>query len=287
VIEMKTDTNLKVPTLERRSGLRTKIRTIRYISQLAFFAAFLTIATGAVCTFAVGRSISIIEPLGVLQLMFDGTLPSVPRAVLESIIVGSLVFLVVIIFTGRAFCSWACPIGTTIDVVDGLLQKAKYTPFLTHKAHGTQIETTGVPSGMSRYGVVGSVLAGSALFKFPVWCAFCPIGTLCRGSIAGAEVAIGAEFLALPAVGAMSLAQKRFWCRSLCPVGGVLVILSRLNPFFKPKARADRKHNCGACRAICPEGIDICTKGSLVECTKCFDCYSKCPYGSVKISVLG
>jgi len=85
-------------------------------------------------------------------------------------------------------------------------------------------------------------------------------------------------------VGAMSLGEKRFWCRYLCPVGGLLTIVSRLNPFLKPKVQHDANHrNCGACATICPEGINICKEKTFARCTKCFDCYSKCPFGVVHI----
>jgi ferredoxin-type protein NapH len=140
---------------------------------------------------------------------------------------------------------------------------------------------------MNKYAILASALAGSALFRSPVWCSLCPIGALCRGAIAGAELSIGAELLTVPAVGAMSLGEKRFWCRYLCPVGAFLTIVSKLNPFLKPGARHDASHcNCNACTTLCPEGIRICQDRSLARCTKCFDCYAKCPLGIVRINFL-
>jgi hypothetical protein len=66
-----------------------------------------------------------------------------------------------------------------------------------------------------------------------------------------------------------------------------LTMLSRINQFIKPKVKQNAQHrNCGACRTICPEGIDVCSAKSFARCTKCFDCYSKCPFGSVKIEMI-
>lgn len=269
------------------AGLRARIRAIRWISQATFLVVFLFLVTGTVCTAILGKGVAISEPAGVLQLLFANVANLTPTFMTQTLIVGTLIFVGLVVLLGRAFCAWACPVGTTIDAIDSVLQKLKFRPYFTRRStHKDDApETSLIRSGMNRYAVLASVLTGSALFSYPVWCAVCPIGTLCRGVVAGAELALGAELLAVPAVGALSLGEKRFWCRYLCPVGGVLTLLSKLNPFVKPKIRQEAEHrDCGACRAICPEGIDICNEKSFARCTKCLDCYAKCPFGSVKIA---
>jgi ferredoxin-type protein NapH len=271
---------------ERSGGLRARIRTIRWLSQLAFLALFLILITGTVCTVILGNGLVISEPFGALQLVFASSGSSqFFSALTQTFLIGVVIFVVIVILVGRAFCAWACPVGTATDLIEAGLQRLKFKPFFTRSKRGEDTSSAGLlRSGMNKYAVMAAGLAGSALFRFPAWCVFCPIGTLCRGSAAGTELVIGAEILTVPAVGVMSLGEKRFWCRYLCPVGGALTLLSQLNPFIKPSIRQDARHrDCGACRTICPEGIDICKEKSFARCTKCFECYSKCPFGSVRI----
>jgi len=268
----------------RLAGLKTKIRTIRWASQITFLVVWIFLITGTVCTAILGRGFAVAEPLGVLQLILarGGAFSGLG----VSLLVGFAVFVGATLLLGRAFCSWSCPLGTTIDLVDKAFQELKFKPFFTRRTAEKKSSLGIVRNGTTKYGVLVSALMGSALLRSPVWCSLCPIGTLCRGALAGAELSIGAQLVTLPAVGALSLGEKRFWCRYLCPVGGLLTIISRLNPFLKPKIQHDAAHrNCGACETICPEGINICKEKTFARCTKCFDCYSKCPFGAVHIGL--
>jgi ferredoxin len=277
---------------ERRklSWIQADIRKIRWASQLGFLGLFLFITTGTVCTFVLGKNLAVTEPLGVLQLIFTRALtPNVSFSFITlSIIIGTAIFLGTTLLFGRAFCAWACPIGTVIDGIDSGLEKLRFKPFFTrHNPFAGQGSPNAlVRNGTSQFAVLGATLAGSAVFRVPVWCAFCPIGAICRGSAAGAEVSLGAEILAVPAVGALSLGEKRFWCKYLCPVGGLLTLMSKYSLFIKPRMHDARHRNCGLCTEICPEGINLCLEKSYARCTKCLECYSKCPSGAVKIDLM-
>jgi ferredoxin-type protein NapH len=278
---------IEMRNLNRPTGLRTRIRTIRWISQIAFLAVWLFLVTGVVCTTILGPGFTVSEPLGGFQLILArGAIGTAFSGLSMTLLAGMALFIAVTLLLGRAFCAWSCPLGTTIDLVDRAIQKLKFKPFLTRR-NSRKDGSNAVRYEMNKYAVLASALVGSALFRFPVWCSLCPIGTLCRGAVAGTELSVGAELLTVPSAAAMSLGEKRFWCRYLCPVGGLLTIVSRLNPFLKPKVRPDSsQRNCNACTTLCPEGINICQDKSFARCTKCFDCYAKCPFGAVRIEFL-
>ena len=265
---------------------KLNVRRIRWASQIGFLLIFLSLTVGAVCVWVVGKNVAIAEPLGMLQLIFTQALnPHFSFPFLTTpIVIGLALFIGGTILLGRAFCAWVCPIGTVVDGADLAFKKLKIKPYFAR--HAREDDSIGVVRNrFNKYAVLAFALTGSAAFKFPVWCVFCPIGAICRGAASGVELAVGAELLTVPAVGCMGLGEKRFWCRYLCPVGGLLTIISRFNPFIKPRLQPDAGHkNCGVCTIICPEGINVCNeKETFARCTKCYDCINKCPWGIVEM----
>jgi hypothetical protein len=179
--------------------------------------------------------------------------------------------------------------------------------------------------------VLAASLVGSAFFRFPVFCTVCPIGISTRGmfhlkavtSITGTRVAEAAkpkasgvpmpvilEFLAVPVLAVLlSLREKRYWCRKICPVGAALNLAGSVSPFIRPtvegaecvmkgcpKSCEDYKFDfCMMCRewdknrcvTACPLGINLLENESLVKCVKCFECYIQCERCAVKIKPCG
>jgi len=67
-----------------------------------------------------------------------------------------------------------------------------------------------------------------------------------------------------------------FWCRYLCPTGGILEVFRRFSLFkyFKTKDCND----CDKCREIC----DLETRPSEANCTNCGACSNICPIDAIK-----
>jgi len=257
------------------------IQKVRHLIQILFFVFFVYLVVGAVCSFTVGDA-QIVEPLGALQIVVASRL-NIPQTILIAFLIAVAIFVGVTILLGRAWCAWACPIGTLTEFTEHLMKKIKFKPLL-EKKHKADTKDRRLWSKEAKLSTLTAVMLSSAITKTPAWCSFCPIGTICRGSVAGGFVA-GAEMAIVGAVLAANTYEKYFFCKYICPLAGLLTLIGRLNPLIKPRVKKDMCRRCAACNIICPWGLLVCEEKSFAECTKCFVCYSKCPYGVVTISL--
>jgi polyferredoxin len=76
----------------------------------------------------------------------------------------------------------------------------------------------------------------------------------------------------------LSLLYKNFWCRYLCPYGGLLGLLSSISP-AKVKRDETKCIKCGLCAKNCPSLLPVDKKEAIYspECTGCLTCVSHCP----------
>jgi ferredoxin-type protein NapH len=281
----------------------------------------------------VGPGAWLICPVGGVQSLLTGR---VEVQLLLSTVFALLVFLIPIFVLGNVFCGWVCPLGTMIDSFDKGVER--FMPKVNTKReersqrnkekeeakNGFVCPTCqfarllGNTHGIVANGVLVSALAGSAIFRFPLFCAICPIGISARGmfhlkaltSITGKMMPILVELSAIPVVAVLaSLREKRYWCRRICPVGASLNIVGSFSPLIRPTVKPEKcvmkgcpktcedyhLDYCGACRQIdqkrcekvCPQGINLLDQVSLAKCTKCLECYIQCDHDSISIKPFG
>ena len=287
----------------------------------------------------VGPFAWLVCPIGGLQTLVTG---QVDFLLFMPLLLALLLFLVPILVLGNFFCGWICPLGTVIDGFDravksflrnvdakreARLQRSKEKE-LAHKV--SLLSASACPAclfsrvlnnkfgGTAASGIVVGSLVGSAVLKFPVFCAICPIGITTPGMfqlkawtfLTGKMMPIIIELWAIPVIAVLaSLREKRYWCRKICPVGATLNAVGSASPLLKPKVKSEccvmkecpktcqdfHLDYCGACRQtdakncerVCPQGMNLVDGGSLAKCTKCFECYIECEKGVVAVEVVG
>jgi ferredoxin-type protein NapH len=222
-------------------------------------------------------SIDVTCPLGYLErsLAARELLPEWPYV---------LLVLLSVIVLGRVFCAWLCPAVLSRRVFIGKKLPPK------RKAPSSTITWT----SYSSYAVLGGVLVASYVFRFPVFCFFCPVGLFFGSLYALIRVfspnTPGLELVVFPLMLGVELWGLKSWCRSFCPLGALLSIVGNLNPFFVPtitknKCLGQKGINCQVCERACPEGIDLDNDSRRFDphsCTKCFECSDRCPLKGIK-----
>ena len=226
-------------------------------------------------------SVAVTCPLGYLErsLASMELLPQWPTVLLT-------VFSVILL--GRVFCAWVCPtvlLRRLLGIKAAPAPKKEAAPSANRWA------------AYSPYAILAGVLVTSWLFKFPVFCFFCPIGLFFGALYAVIRLAspdpLSVELLLFPLFLGIELVVLKSWCRTICPLGALLSIFGNLNRFFLPTYKKDKcltskGVDCHVCERACPEGIklpDLGRKFAPQSCTKCLECWEKCPGKSVEIAL--
>ena len=154
------------------------------------------------------------------------------RTVITATLLSILIIITTLIF-GRFFCGFICPLGTTIDILNPITRKKKTTQ--SSLKNGKYL--------ILLFLLVSAIVGGSFLHFFDplvilersLTLVFYPIFTYIFGLFTALTNAVYTEFVIalvifLTIIGLSSIAP-RFWCRNLCPLGGLLAFLSKFSLF--------------------------------------------------------
>jgi polyferredoxin len=173
------------------------------------------------------------------------------------------------IIFGRFFCGWACPGGFVSELLGKLsLARGKMKGALEKVVSSV------------KYLVIAGSLVVFLLTNNPRWATPIRIGDFFNSVKLTFEHAdnlwVARTFFVLIGLG-LAILIPGFWCRYLCPTGGILEAFRRFSLFkyFKTKVCDD----CDKCRELC----DLETRPSEINCTNCGACSNICPVDAIKV----
>lgn len=281
------------------------MQNLRKLVQLAFFIFFIYLFLVARYPYEslMGSDFGLrLSPLIPLFTFID-TLSLPP------LVIPGLIILILTPFLGRFFCSWVCPLGTSLDVTDRLIKTPK----------NTQARSWDRLRYLKFANLIALIIM--AIFSLNLWgyldplsifnrmltVILYPLATLFSENLLLALSSI--SFLETPAYylydlfkdsmmpegqayyqqvlliavfsGGILAAEKlsrRFWCRYVCPAGALLGVLSQFR--FYERLVGEECPACNLCISECKMDAipqDDVSKTNKVECIECFNCGAACP----------
>lgn len=85
---------------------------------------------------------------------------------------------------------------------------------------------------------------------------------------------------------ALNLLRPRFWCRYICPLGGLLGFLSQ-RPALRLENDTEKCNHCGLCARGCPAAAQPDQPGKWLktECFECWDCVATCKQNALRFTL--
>lgn len=292
--------------MARREVNWSKVRkTVQLVFLMAWLLLWLSTA-GLTWGVKLLRLPAVIDPLLALtQLIASRTL--------SAGMLLSLILVVLTLLAGRAWCGWICPVGTLLDFFPFKRKKGskpgipesfrvgKYLLLLVLLIAAIfgnlsllildpitlwvrTLTGSAAPALNGAFTAVEKALAQIPWMSGPLtW-----LDNMLRPAIFPTQI-VGIRFVWLPLLLftmliLLNLLAERFWCRYLCPLGGLLGLISKL-AIFKRSVKTECI-SCGKCAKGCPTGTIDPARGyasDAGECTLCMDCFSACPENAVEL----
>ena len=220
--------------------------------------------------------------------------------------IGAVVVLAVTVLFGRVFCSWLCPLGILHDIViliaspfrkkNSAAKYRKPSIWIRYSILAAMLLSilTGaisLASMLNPYGIFGRF--ASIIFKsvyvfarnsfvtvlehfdnFSLWRQTFPLFS---------QATIAFTLLAFLAIVTIAVWKKRWYCNTICPVGTLLGIVSKIS-FLKINIDSQKCISCGKCQKVCrSQCIDISNYAlDISRCVVCNDCVEICPTDAIK-----
>ncbi len=254
---------------------------LRRIVQFIMLAAFAALTLGA-AQFSSGWFLSglfsRLDPLMALALMVSS------RTFIALWLLAFVTIAATVVF-GRVWCGWICPLGTVIEYAPTRkLLKRKLPSSLRFGKY----VTLAVVMGTALVGGLGPmILDPITILTRPLqelgkaWVGSDAVGQSVGASIGrvGIHSVVWLSLAPLALVLALNLIDRRFWCANLCPLGGLLALLSSV-PGVRRIVNTETCTSCARCAKACPTSA-VRQRDSMStdagECIVCMRCIAECP----------
>lgn len=228
-------------------------------------------------------------------------------AMLASSFVIIIAIVVITLLFGRIYCSVICPLGIYQDCIAHIAEKRKKNRYHYKKGY----KWLRYHLGAAFFLLIVFGLTSIALFIAPYSIygriasnVFTPVYRLINNGLAllsehwnsYAFYSVDVYIKSLPMfiistayfliITLSAVFFGRDYCNTVCPVGTVLGLLSKLS-LFKPRFDTEKCNSCGLCEKNCRcSAIDAKNhKIDYTKCVTCFNCVSKCNKGAMRYGV--
>ena len=174
-----------------------------------------------------------------------------------------------VLLFGRGFCSWTCPGGLFSDLISKI-------SLLKNKTKGTADKAL----SYLKYIVLLPCIAYIFLLNNPRWAIPIRTGDFFNSiklTFEHADTFWIARTIFIIGGFSLILLIPHFWCRYLCPTGGLLEMFKKIS--FIKYIMTDKCIPCNTCQKDCA----IETLPSKTNCTNCGDCSDSCPVDAITL----
>jgi MauM/NapG family ferredoxin protein len=305
---------LPVKKTVKRKKSAVKWHIVRSVVQSLFFILFIylllrTQQQGSDFSFNINHIFFNLDPLAGIAAMLAS------RTFVQGMALG-LIILVITLLLGRVWCNWICPMGTVldwvptrkstrgIDDIPSYWRQVKYLLLLLiilMAIFGSLMLMFLDPITLMVRTLAGGILPlinyaitglESLLFGFePVRPAIEAANSWLTPWLVNAQSFYLPNILLLlffAFILALNAIRSRFWCRYLCPLGGLLALISKIS-IFKLKVDINSCVSCARCSVVCPTGAiepENHFNVNSSECVMCMNCVDRCNTGAYTIKPL-
>jgi len=192
----------------------------------------------------------------------------ISRDIFMPSIIGMAIPVTLAFLLGRVFCSWICPVTFFLELLDRLRKIIAGKQYLKNKLI--------VAKKVLWFTLIGELLL-SMIIGAPLFVFLSPPGLI------GREVMIlvffrtfALEGLLLLLILLLELLTRRCFCRSFCPLGGLLACIGQKRK-LQVVLSAEQCIDCGICSKACPMGLlPQQNEGRSPYCWNCGECVDRC-----------